>query len=91
MYIVKVYFEDMQDGNHAYNPGDIYPREGYTPSKARLVELMTSANRRRMPLIALSDLDIGVNKPEAEETQTEGISESTDGIEKTKRKRKKEN
>lgn len=52
MYIAKVYFEDAQDEHHAYRPGDVYPREGLTPSKKRIKELSSDENIRGIPLIA---------------------------------------
>lgn len=51
MYKVVVYFEDLQDKNHAYNVGDIYPRKGYKPTKARIEELSGTANKRGVVLI----------------------------------------
>lgn len=55
MYITKVYFEDAQDEHHAYRPGDVYPREGLTPSKKRIKELSSDENIRGISLIALSE------------------------------------
>ena len=51
MYRVIAYFEDLQDGNHPYWPGDTFPRAGGQASPERLLELSSCANRRRMPLI----------------------------------------
>lgn len=51
MYRVIKRFTDLQDGNHLYIEGDTFPREGVTASEERLVELSTTANRRRIPLI----------------------------------------
>ena len=47
------YFEDLRDGNRAYNAGDIYPREGMTVSAERLAELAGSENLRGEPVIAV--------------------------------------
>lgn len=51
MYKVIKYFTDLQDGSYAYNPGDIYPREGLSPTKKRINELCGSKNKRGYPLI----------------------------------------
>ena len=51
MYKVIKYFTDLQDNNHAYNVGDVFPHDGMEVSEKRLMELSTDANRRCMPLI----------------------------------------
>lgn len=51
MYKTLIYFEDLQDESHAYNPGDEFPREGLEVSEERLEELSTDKNRRKKPLI----------------------------------------
>lgn len=51
MYKVIKYFTDLQDNNHAYNVGDIFPHDGLVVSEKRLLELSTNTNRRRIPLI----------------------------------------
>lgn len=53
MYKVIKFFTDLQDGNHAYNVGDTFPREGLTASEARIKELSTSENKQHAPLIKL--------------------------------------
>ena len=45
------FFTDLQDGDHPYNVGDVFPREGITVTEARLQELSTAANRQGVPLI----------------------------------------
>lgn len=52
MYKVVKFFTDMQDGNHAYEVGDTYPRKGVKADKKRIAELSGTSNRRRCPLIA---------------------------------------
>lgn len=52
MYRVIIPFIDLQDGEHAYNIGDAFPREGHTVSEARINELSGTKNKRKMPLIA---------------------------------------
>lgn len=55
MYKVICFFTDMQDGNHPYNIGDVYPRKGVIVSEDRLIQLSSEHNRRYKPLIALVD------------------------------------
>lgn len=45
-YKVLEAFADIQDSGHKYEIGDIYPRDGYRPTKARIQELATGANKR---------------------------------------------
>jgi len=65
MFRVIKYFTDLQDGGHAYNEGDIYPRAGLEPSPERIKELSGKKNKRKEPLII-----------EAQEPGTQG---NTDG------------
>lgn len=51
MYKVIKYFTDLQDGEHAYQVGDKYPRDGYHPSNERINQLSTKNNAQRQPLI----------------------------------------
>ncbi len=53
MYKAIEPFIDLQDGNKAYKPGDVFPRDGLKVSKARVDELASSSNRRGRPVIAL--------------------------------------
>lgn len=53
MYRVIAFFIDLQDGEHPYNVGDAFPREGRTVSEERIRELSGCNNKRRMPLIEL--------------------------------------
>ena len=50
-YRVIKYFTDMQDNNHEYNVGDIYPREELKVFPSRIRELSTTENRRGEILI----------------------------------------
>lgn len=50
-YKTLVYWTDLMDNDHPYNPGDEYPREGLKPTKKRIAELCGDQNKRRMPLI----------------------------------------
>ncbi len=51
MYRVIKYFTDLQDNNHEYNVGDIYPHNKKKVSASRIKELATDKNRRGIPLI----------------------------------------
>ena len=44
-YKVIKFFMDGQDNNRSYIPGNIYPREGLTPSEERIAELSSKNNR----------------------------------------------
>lgn len=50
-YKVIHFFTDLQDFNHAYNVGDIFPRIGMKASEARLKELSSKNNKQGKPLI----------------------------------------
>jgi hypothetical protein len=69
MYKTVRFFTDMQDGNHAYHEGDIYPRDGLTVSEERLAELASNKNRRKTPLIAKVEekKDVDADMPGVEE------------------------
>lgn len=69
MYRVIKYFTDLQDNNHAYNVGDVFPHDGMEVTEKRLIELSTNANRRGRPLIE-----------KVEETE---VAEEVEEIEKT--------
>ena len=51
MYRVIKYFTDLQDNNHEYNVGDIYPHNKKKVSASRIKELSTDKNRQGIPLI----------------------------------------
>ena len=51
MYKVIKFFVDLQDNNHSYNEGDIYPRNGLEVSNERIAELAGSDNKQGEPLI----------------------------------------
>lgn len=67
MYRVIVFFTDIQDGGHAYNVGDIFPREGVTVSEQRLKELSGAENKRGKALIEA----VKEKKAEAEPVEVE--------------------
>lgn len=51
MYKVISYFTDLQDFNHPYKVGDLFPRLGLKVTEARLQELAGSNNKQGKPLI----------------------------------------
>ena len=53
--VINKDFTDLQDGNHSYKVGDVYPRKGLKPDKKRIAELSGSDNRRHTPLIEKVD------------------------------------
>lgn len=72
----------MHDNEHAYNVGDVYPREGLDVSKERLTELSTDKNRRNIPLIErvqeqtnYSGMKVSELKELAKEREIEGFSD----------------
>jgi hypothetical protein len=52
MYKVINFFTDLQDDNHAYNVGDVYPRKGLEVTAERITELSGGNNKQGKPLIA---------------------------------------
>lgn len=58
-YEVVKAFHDLQDYKdvkggkvyHYYDVGDKYPRQGLTPNKTRIEELLSSGNAQGVPLI----------------------------------------
>lgn len=77
MYRVIKYFTDLQDNNHAYHVGDIYPREGFAPSEKRVKELLSGENKRKVKLIEevpktpLKGEESPQNEPQIEEAEDE--------------------
>ena len=48
--VIKPFF-DLQDNNYEYKFGDVYPRNGYKPTKARIEELAGNKNKQGEALI----------------------------------------
>lgn len=51
MYKVIADFTDFKDNNHLYKKGDVYPREGASPNRARIAFLAGSDNLMGKPVI----------------------------------------
>ena len=66
MYKVIYRFSDLQDENHIYNIGDIYPRKGVDVAEDRITELLSSENKIGQPLI-----EKVITKKSAKKTETE--------------------
>ena len=49
MYRVISPFRDLKNDEHHYAVGDVYPVEGYKPTKARIKELAEGKNPLRKP------------------------------------------
>lgn len=52
MFRVIEFFTDLQDNNHPYSVGDVFPRAGVEVTEARIAELAGCNNKRGVPLIA---------------------------------------
>ena len=70
-------FTDLQDFNHLYNVGDLFPRIRMKLSQSRIDELASSKNKLKTPLIELEkdkkidDFSQYMNPPEITEESTE--------------------
>lgn len=51
MYRVIRFFTDLHDGDHPYNVGDPFPRQGVRVTEERIAELSGSSNKQGTPLI----------------------------------------
>jgi hypothetical protein len=63
MYKAITHFTDLQDNNHKYQAGDIFPRDGYNPSKSRVAELLSNKNKQGKPVITEVVEEAPVDKP----------------------------
>ena len=80
-YKVIKHFTDLQDDNHEYNEGDVFPRSGKQVSKERLTELSNTSNRQGKALIErvdeqtnYSDMNVSELKKIAKKRDIEGYS-----------------
>lgn len=64
MYKVINFFTDLQDFNHPYKVGDVFPRQGMNVSEDRLKELAGSRNKQGKPLIKKIEEEIVVEPTE---------------------------
>lgn len=91
MFRVIEFFTDLQDGNHAYNVGDTFPREGVTVTADRIKELSGTQNKRGIALI--EDVRGAEKKETISDTETVEPEEAApveDEPRKRSRKRKTE-
>lgn len=58
MYRVITPFLDLEDNEHRYDIGDTYPREGLSPSSARIAFLMSDKNKLGTPVIERAPADL---------------------------------
>lgn len=92
MYRVIRYFTDLQDNDHPYNVGDVFPRQGVEVSTERIAELASFANRQKTPLIeSYDEPDAEAPAEVAEDTaeDAETTEESPAVEEKPKRRKRK--
>jgi len=67
MYKALVLFRDTQDDGYVYQPGDTFPRKGFTPSKERIESMLSSNNKQGKPVIEA----VAVVEESAEEPKTD--------------------
>ena len=73
MYIVIKGFTDLQDDNHSYNLGRIYPYEKKDISSERVEELISDKNKLKEPLIKEVTLEEMNEDQLIEYTKIEGL------------------
>lgn len=81
MYKTIVRFVDLQDKNHVYNVGDVFPRAGMVVSDDRLEELATKKNRRKIELIKKVE-----DEPKTEVKSEVPVDEPAEVIDKPEKK-----
>lgn len=77
MYRVVKFFTDLQDGDHPYHVGDIFPRDGVEVTEERIRELSGKNNRQGVPLIEYA------GESEAEQETVENEDAAVDSMEST--------
>ena len=94
MFKVIRYFVDLEDNNHAYRVGDVYPREGKTVSRERINALLSGNNKRRVKCIeedikTISEpIEEAQNEDKAEVSENEEIKETVKPKASSKSKKK---
>ena len=85
-YVVKEMFYDTQDNKRLYVEGDVYPRDGYSPSAERIGSLLSGNNSKKKVFIKavadeveevaenLEDLSVDELKEKAKEAGLENYS-----------------
>lgn len=71
-YKVIHYFNDLQDCNHPYEVGDVFPRLGMNVTDERLKELSGANNKQGRPLIE----KVGETTVKADETSHNGYTKT---------------
>lgn len=71
MYKVIKFFTDLQDNEHPYNVGDVFPRKGKDVTADRIAELSSAKNKQGVPLIEEIDEPKPTSKAKAKKTKTE--------------------
>lgn len=74
-YKVIKQFRDLKDDRRLYRVGDIYPRAGLSPTKARISELSGKKNKLGVPLIKELKEEKSAPKKAAKEAVEEPIKE----------------
>lgn len=70
MYRVISPFRDLKNDEHHYAVGDVYPVEGYKPTKARIKELVEGKNPLNRVFIAEEPSEeTAVSEPEPEPSE----------------------
>ena len=63
MYKVIKFFTDLQDNEHPYNVGDVFPRKGKEVTADRIAELASAKNKQGVALIVEVDEEKPKRKP----------------------------
>lgn len=69
MYKVIENFVEKYDGGKLYLKGEVYPREGFEPTEARIKQLTTGANSYGYPFLEV------IEEPGTEEVVPEVVEE----------------
>ena len=73
MYKAITHFTDLQDNNYKYQAGDIFPRNGYNPSKSRIALLLSNKNKQGKAVIEEMPEEIPVDKPKKGRKKNDAI------------------